>query len=349
MRKGVQPLAVPPPRGTLAERSRKLKEERGDVELPPSEFWTMDIKGLKPPPEFRAVRPAQTYRGTARLGGPFTAPPPEFKIDYSGLSPPPGFRKPAFIKSLKEPVFITEPLIPTTPLKFPDKELTKDLIHHQLRNQRLMFPRQTGTVQDAPAPAPPTSDALFGAVVEEPEAESLEFQEYRRLRKQKKKEDKRKKKEAIRKMKTLQKTAPPKWSEEITLFDTRGAFPKTPTPSLVEKKYSTNPRLRTESEYFTEAIKKKAIKDVDELKEMKSAFQTRTGFPKKFLAHATTKKAHEQIRESYREWLRKRGELSETGIAEEVEEELEPILRKGADVQKSKQKTPKTERRRKKK
>ncbi len=119
-----------------------------------------------------------------------------------------------------------------------------------------------------------------------------------------------------------------------------------PRPSRTQKRYSTNPAQRSISEFFTKEKREQAIKDGEELRELKKKLVLNTGYKMKFLASVTIDKAQNQIREAFKEYLMNTLGLSEVGANADINEYLEPIFQVGRRVRKAKQRTPKTNRRR---
>ena len=129
-----------------------------------------------------------------------------------------------------------------------------------------------------------------------------------------------------------------------TEIDEEG-FPIQQRPQITQKRYSTNPAQRSISEFFTKEKQAQAIKDGEQLRELKKKLVLETGYKMKFLAGVTIDNAQPQIREAFKEYLINEVGVSEQGAQSDVNQYLEPIFEVATRVRKAKQRTPKTNRR----
>ena len=121
-----------------------------------------------------------------------------------------------------------------------------------------------------------------------------------------------------------------------------------PPPAQSQKRYSTNPRLRSVSKTFTPEIKKMAIEGEDKLKQMKDDLVDKHDIPKKFFAKASTKKEKDAIIQRVNDFLvnRSYNPYTVNSIAyNEAMRGTEDLINQALINQRLKRRTPKTDRR----
>ena len=113
-----------------------------------------------------------------------------------------------------------------------------------------------------------------------------------------------------------------------------------------QKRYSTNPRERSVSDFFTPEKQAQAIKDYDDLKQHKDMLLKKWGLPKKIWRDASTLKQEQEVLDRVRELLLLKNYEENSVDFNRAMIEARVLIKKAQKVKRQQAKTPKTDRRR---